>query len=304
MSGEAARSAARQRKRRADATRAVHPLSPGGTDRGTLWLPYVPLIGALSSRDAMARRRAIPIHAYIGPNGHFKSATMVRDTLPSLRAGRPVLSTVAILGPDGQPHPLYRPFVHWDQLREFEFGDLLLDEIVGVASSRDNGLPPDIQNILMQLRRRDVHMRWTAPDYARAEKLIRETSQGISICHGYMPNRKALGKPDADGRLRSWAPNRLASVVTYDGKDMAAFNSSENSRSRLKPKVREWYWAPRTGVFDAYDTYAAVSQVSYLCPVCGGKPMLRTCKGNHSDEELDAARFRPRAVALEHDHAA
>jgi hypothetical protein len=295
VSGAEARPQAAEPRGRDAASRTTHPLTARGKDRGTIAVPF------LSQRDAIDRRRSLPIHAYVGPNGHFKTATMIRDTIPSLRQGRPCLSTVAILGPDGNPHPLYIPFTHWDQLRTFEFGDLILDEIVGVASSRDSGLPPDIQNVLMQLRRRDVNMRWTAPDYARAEKLIREVSQGISVCHGYAPDRKALKVPDAEGRIRSWAPNRLASVITYDGKDMAAFNSSETSRSRLKPRIREWYWAPKTGVFEAYDTYAGVTQVSYMCPVCGKKPVTPTCRGNHTPEEFAASESAPRAVMVHAD---
>lgn len=241
----------------------------------------LPLTPWLSDPQAVAKRRALPIHAYVGPNGHFKTASMIRDTIPSLLEGRPVLSTVTLLDPaTGEPHPNFTRFEHWDQLDDFMFGDLLLDEVVGIANSRESGLPPRIQNILNQLRRRDVCMRWTAPDYARADKIIRETSQGISVCHGYAPDRKAVratsGEPAS--RVRSWAPNRLASVLTYDAKDMASW--SEGKQARLKPKLREWYWAPGTGVFDWYDTYAPVSLVSYLCPVCGGKPVQKQCRGH------------------------
>jgi hypothetical protein len=42
-----------------------------------------------------ARRRVMPIHGYVGSNGGGKSAAMVWDTLPSLLAGRRVLSGVA-----------------------------------------------------------------------------------------------------------------------------------------------------------------------------------------------------------------
>ena len=46
------------------------------------------------ARDA---RRGLPIHAYVGPNGGGKSLAMVNDTIPSLDAGRPVLSTVRLI---------------------------------------------------------------------------------------------------------------------------------------------------------------------------------------------------------------
>ncbi len=259
-----------------------------GRTRGQLAVPGLPLVGSFSDREAVARRRAMPIHAYIGPNGHFKTATMILDTLPSLAEGRPVLSTVAILDGNGNPHPLYIPFRHWDQLKTFRNGDLLLDEVAGAANARATGLPDDIQNILNQLRRADVVMRWTAPAYDRADKIIRETSQGISLCHGYFPDRSVEARTDAEGRVRAWAPNRLAVVKTFDGKDMAAFSAAQTTatggrrRAALRPKFSQVYWAPRTGVFGAYNTLDAVSLVSYLCPVCGGKRVAKSCRG-HDD---------------------
>lgn len=261
---------------------------------GTVRLPsgQFPFI---SVSDGIDRRRSSPIHAYVGPNGGGKSACMIRDTLPSLAAGRPVLSTVKILDHlTGEPHPLYIPFVHWDQVRDFRGGDLLLDEVVGIANSRSSGMPDDIQNILAQLRRRDVLMRWTAPAYQRADLVIRETSQAITLLHGYAKDRKIVRqRGDAVGAVRAWAPNRLFSAITYDAGDMSQFNaaSARGEQSKLKPKFVEWFWGPSSPVFDAYNTMDAVNQVSSLCPIDGGRRMSKTCKGNHTPEELHAAEY-------------
>jgi len=248
----------------------------------------------LSTGAAIQRRRASEIHAYVGPNGSGKSATMVRDTLPSLAAGRPVLSTVKILDWNtGEPHPLYIPFVHWDQVRDFHGGDLLLDEVVGIANSRASGMPEDIQNILNQLRRRDILMRWTAPAYQRADVIIRETSRAITLCHGYAPNRKTTrGSTSAAGEIRAWAPNRLFTAFTYDAQDMTRFTAStaRGERATVKPKFREIYWGPSSPAFDAYNTLDPVTQVSWLCPVCGGRPVAKQCRSNHSEEEYAAVK--------------
>lgn len=280
-----------KRRPRPGARLRQSPLAVEDTGRtpGQWSLPSLPFVGPLSDRHAVEKRRSLPIHAYVGPNGHFKTATMVLDTLPSLAAGRPCLSTVRLIDPKtGNDHPLYEPFEHWDQLKTFRHGDLLLDEVAGAANARSTGLPEDIQNILNQLRRADVMMRWTAPDYSRADKIIRETSQGISLCAGYAPDRSVEARTDAEGNLRAWAPNRLASVGTYDGKKMAQFHSHQTTPSGgrkqalLRPIIRQWYWAPKTGLFDYYDTLDAVSLVSSLCTTCGGKKVSKTCRG-HDD---------------------
>jgi hypothetical protein len=103
---------------------------------------------------AVQKRRAFEIHAYVGPNGGGKTLCMIRDTLPSLAAGRPVLSTVPILDPaTGLPHPLWRPLTDWRALLDFSGGDVLLDEVTGVASSRDSmSLPGPVGLMLQQMR--------------------------------------------------------------------------------------------------------------------------------------------------------
>jgi hypothetical protein len=176
-----------------------------------------------------AARRGWPIMGYVGANGGGKSAAMVWDTVPSLLAGRPVLSTVRLLDfqnprecegcdesghfrpvygpvkistfaerdavaetliataaemgvePDQVPdelipthdrlgfpirevvdyvvhraaHPLYVCFNEWEQLLEARGCDVLMDEVTGVASSRESqSMPAPVANKLVQLRRR------------------------------------------------------------------------------------------------------------------------------------------------------
>ena len=77
--------------------RARLPLS----GRVRLALFSSPTISAAATRQ----RRGFPIMAYVGPNGGGKSLAMVKDTVPSLRAGRRVLSTVRLLdAATGEPH--------------------------------------------------------------------------------------------------------------------------------------------------------------------------------------------------------
>lgn len=114
---------------------------------------------------------------------------MVNDVLPSLAAGRRVVSTVKLLDENGDPHPLWVPLQDFRTLLDVEKCDVLLDEVTGVASSRSGSsvIPPGVLNVLMQLRRRDVTLSFTAPAWNRAEKVIRECCQSVTLCQGFLP---------------------------------------------------------------------------------------------------------------------
>lgn len=319
-----------------------------------------------------ARRRGWPISAYVGPNGSGKSAAMVWDTIPSLNAGRPVLSTVRLLDfqnphdcpgcdeddhvrpvyggirldrletervleaaellqlePDeltefdlmrmgldrdehGVPirdvighevhkaaHPLWVKFEEWGQLLAFRGGDVLMDEVTGVGNSRDSqAMPTPVQNTLVQLRRRDVTLRWSAPAWARADVIIRETSQAVTYCQGYWPKSVA-------GTDRLWRQRRLFRWKTFDATLFEDFTAGK--REELRAMVNDWHWGPKSPVFSAYDTYDAVSSITTVseggtCWSCGGSRRRPQCKcGNHHQENgeptVEAAGPRVRGAA-------
>lgn len=270
-----------------------------------------------------ATRRGWPIHGYVGPNGGGKSAAMVWDTLPSLEAGRPVLSTVRLLdyenpracegwrmqdgvqvecetcltqwetlsafdgevedAPEfrehGHAHPLWTPLRDWKQLMEASKCDVLLDEVTGVASSRTSqSLPAPVANKLVQLRRVDCVVRWSAPAWARADLIIRECSQAVTYCQGFLT--KESGEAD-----RMWRQRRLFKWKTYDAQLFEDFTSGK--RETLGSELVDWHWGPRSPVFGAYDTYDAVSTVGTVtdagrCYECGGKKSIPACKCDHS----------------------
>lgn len=270
-------------------------------------------------------RRAWPIHAYVGANGGGKSLAMIWDTLPSLEAGRPVLSTVRLLDyerprecegcyepdhemwrlmplrrPDEVPvdewvrmpvedrtelrymgihpaaHPLYRPFTSWDQLMNAERCDVLMDEVTGVASSRESmGLPAPVANKLVQLRRADVVVRWSTPAWMRADKIIRECTQAVTHCEGFFS--KAVVDVEGD---RLWRNRRLFRWKTYDASAFEDFTSGK--REEMSSEVRSWHWGPGSPAFAAYDTYDAVLSIGTVsdagtCYRCGGRRARPAC---------------------------
>jgi len=237
-------------------------------------------------------RRAYGIRGYVGPNGHGKSLAMIHDVLPSLERGRHVLSNVRLLdylnprpcddqactSDDHQrhqaAHPLYIPLTDYGQLLEARNCELLLDEVTGIASSREsNSLPFQVVNLLVQLRRRDVTLSWTAPSWARADKVLREVSQIVVDCRGSFAKKR--GEGDA-----MWLDRRLFRWVAFDA---ASFTDwSEGKKDKAKKVAGEWHWRTRHEAFTAYDTYDTVTALGWalesgLCIACGGRRSVPRC---------------------------
>lgn len=234
--------------------------------------------------------------AYVGSNGGGKSLAAVRDTLPSLLAGRRVLSTVRLLdfenprpcddascsSPDHArhmaAHPLWIPWTTWKQLLDVEHCDVLADEVTGVASSREShSMPSAVANTLVQLRRRDVVLRWTAPSWPRADKIIRECTQAVTLCRGFLPVRVATGEGENE---RAWRHRRLFRWHTYDALEMDEF--TEGKRDKVRPTTRDHFWGPGCVEFSAYDTFDAVLSIGSVsesgrCLVCDGRRSAPAC---------------------------
>ena len=143
-------------------------------------------------------------------------------------------------------HPFYVPFEDWQQLFEHDHADVLMDEVTGVASSRESmGMPAAVANTLVQLRRADLVVRWSAPSWARADKIIRECSQAVTFCRGFLP-------VSSGDESRSWRQRRLFKWKTYDAADFEDFTVGK--REQMDALQADWHYGPRSPVFSAYDT--------------------------------------------------
>lgn len=264
---------------------------------------------------ARERRNSFTIHGYTGSNGGGKTMAAVYDSLPALAAGRPVVSTCRILDPaTGEPHPLWVPLDDFRLLLDLSYCDVILDEVTGVASSRDSaGMPSAVLNRLMQLRKGDVTIRWTTPNWKRADTGIREVTQGLTTAVGLMPAN--VVSTSEDGMVRRWRPRRLFVWRTYDARNFdewtTAKERSKTSTYRIRPVAQQVLWGPGALVRDCYDTYEhalslGVVSDAGLCMDCGGGRTKRKClckPGEHVDRdmsegmrrwlEVDAARRRP-----------
>jgi len=243
---------------------------------------------------AVAKRRAFAIRGYVGANGHGKSMCAVQDFIPSLRAGRPILSNIRLLDFDNPrpcddpgcraenhathmaAHPGFVALTDFSQLLSWSHGDVLLDEITGVASSRESSaLPTQVVNLLVQLRRRDVTLAWTAPAWARADKVLREVSQLVVHCKGYASKERP-----SDDETRVWKDRRLFFFRGYDANVFEDFTAGK--REKLKADSMQLFWRPKSVTERAYDTLDSVTGLGWamesgLCIACGGRRSVPRC---------------------------
>lgn len=225
-------------------------------------------------------RNKFSIAAFVGPNGGGKTACMIQGALPFMALGRKQISTVKLLDPwTGNVHPAYERLTDWGQVLNARHADLLFDEVVGIASSRaSQGMPIQVANVLNQLRRADVRMRWTAPNWSRADTIIREVTQAVTMCHGYLPQVFVAGEGEAQ---RQWATKRLFHWVTYDAMDFSEW--SDTKTKKLEKMSSNWYWGPSSLVFRSYDTFDSVERVGEVldggsCAWCGGSRTRPKCQ--------------------------
>lgn len=236
-----------------------------------------------------------PITAYVGPNGSGKSLLAVTDVLAALDAGRQVVSTVRLLDPDsdelcqddscdwpGHPdhraaHPLWVPLRTWDDLLQAEHCDVLLDEVTGVVSSRESSsLPAPIADMLVQLRRRDVRLRWTAPAWARADLLLREVTQSVILTHSLL-RRKVPGE--------SWRATTWLRWKMVDARDLDELTQAQRLGTAQNPVPRIGRGIIKVEKLRgrlAYNTLDAVASLSGRvrrgsCLSCGGSIRQPAC---------------------------
>lgn len=308
------------RKELARIAAATEALAPGGPTRNTghhdprermpLWARVTLAFGAGSAKENRARRilREYSIVACVGANGGGKTLAMMVMTSPSrdgvvwrcenpdhahtaagITSGlRRMLSTVPILDGHGKPHPLYDPFEDFQQLVEVEHCDVYMDEVTTVASSRESQrMDARVLAKLQQLRKADVFLYWTAPDWSRADIAIRQVTKCVIECRGYAP---APAPAEDDGALL-WRPRRVFKFSLYDSVEFT--NWTANSANKADPLTVVWFKGPGSAAFRAYDTLGSVTMIASMtpedtCTVCEGRITRHTCKGHGRDRGAPA----------------
>lgn len=247
----------------------------GGDSRHSAGEPPTPATSWRLDKDhGREFRRKLPITAYVGSNGSGKTLCMIHDTLPGLFTGRTIWTTVPLTLPDGTTPDNVHVLSSWSQILNAEHADLLLDEVSAIASSRDSqALPPQVCTMLQQLRKRDLVLRWTAPSWARADRVLRETTQLVTVCQGFV----GLRDPESQ-----WRRHVLFRWRSYDSGDYTDFTDSAQIGRKLKPLRSSWYLLNRGLAHDCYDSFAQVATIGTVldsgrCAVCGGRRRAPEC---------------------------
>lgn len=230
------------------------------------------------------------------PAGHFRLATVSVPDPATANGVRRFRYRTGEVHPAA--HPYYVPFRDYTQLLSAVDCDILMDEVTGVASSREiASMPVQVANFLVQLRRRNLTLRWTAPSWGRADKIIREVSQGVTLMTATMPKRHPVGENEAP---RLWTDKRLFTARTYDPTQMEEFEA--HRADHIPHEVWAMYWRPWSMTDLTYDTFDAVTSLGWandagLCMSCGGKRSHVPCScDDHVSRKRSAAGGRPKAV--------
>jgi hypothetical protein len=179
----------------------------------------------------------------------------------------------------------------WRQLSSFTDGLVLLDDVSAQLPSRQAmSLPPQLARVLNMLRHFDVELAWTAPNWSRADVIIREVTQEVTVCRGYMPdwceresNVPPFWRANARRVQRSrsgWPYNRLFRFKTYDATMFDEF--TYHQVKDVKPRSSLWYYRPWHRHQYLYNSQAIVALMDHLdesgrCLECGGYRQRQKC---------------------------
>jgi hypothetical protein len=209
-----------------------------------------------------------------------------------------------------QAHPLYVPWRSIGQFVSWTDGDCIADEVTGIASSRESGtMPREFANKLVQLRRANVSLSWSCPAWGRADIIMREVTQLVTLMTAALPARSPATD---DGLPRLWHRRRLFTARSYDPSKVDEFEAHRAMAEDISPEFFAYYWGPGSTMFQAYDTLDAVSALGAsdaggFCITCSGKRRATPCScpdhagnvGRVPARASEAARRVPRAPVAE-----
>lgn len=165
-----------------------------------------------------------PITAFVGVNGSGKSLSACAFALTDQRrTGRPLVTNMLGLTAE---HTLIDGVEELpDVLATMGTCNVLLDEAGAMFSSRDTGRNKAFEKTVQQLRKYDARLMWTAPAFARADKILREVTFMAVLCQPLL-RRHQPGK--------AWPSTRLILQKSFDVSRLDSSGMSINRNAKAK----------------------------------------------------------------------
>ena len=192
-----------------------------------------------------------PITAYVGVNGSGKSLAAVAVAVTDQRRrGRPIITNVQGLTVE---HYLIEGVEDLpDLMGEVGSCTVVLDEAGAMFASRDTGRNKAFEKAVQQLRKYDCRLLWTAPAFARADKILREVTF-TAVLSQSMYKRHRGGKVWPETR---WILQKSFDVSRLDTSGMSI---NKNARAKKFGLIKASKWYP---VFDSFATAGLTGDTS------------------------------------------
>jgi len=206
----------------------------------------------------------VPILGFTGVNGTGKTLLAVQTALCDLARGRALYSTVDVASKWGDSIPIRS----LGQLARVRDATILLDEVSVMLSSRStHTLPPEIVTLLQVVRHHNNRVLWTAPEWMRADSLLRGVTQAVVTTVPFIRSR-VDGSP--------W-PRPIVGMASLLDTSTGAPDSAPTRVLR-----RRFFLPSRLDSWGTYDTRADVTLLANrdqggTCPDCGGTRAREKC---------------------------
>jgi len=193
-----------------------------------------------------------PITAYVGVNGSGKSLSAIAFAITDQRkTGRPLVTNMQglsiehyyIEGVEELP----------DLMAELGTCNVVLDEAGAMFASRDTGRNKAFESSVQQLRKYDARLLWTAPAFARADKILREVTFTAVLCQPLL-RRHRTGF--------AWPSTRLILQKSFDVSrlDTSGMSINRNAKAGGFGLVRTARWET------AFDSFAVARKAAAAPP--------------------------------------
>lgn len=218
--------------------------------------------------------RPTPITAYLGVNGSGKSLSAIAFALADQqRKGRPLITNMIGLSADHLhiTEVAELPDLMLEVGREYlspktgrPLGmNIVLDEAGAMFSSRDAGPQKKaFEKTVQQLRKYRARLLWTAPTFARADKILREVTFTAVLCTPVI--KRAV--PDDP-----WPSTRLILQKAFD---VSRLDTSSTSINR-NAKAKGFGWVRTSKWQDAFDSFATADGQQRTAPAEVAEPVGR-----------------------------